>query len=259
VDWTDTLVGAGVGAAVSAALSPVIAPLMEPWSRRLSRVGRVASREPSVDIHIEDDQASLWAGWPPWMSFSYYFADGLPAELPPEWGPDWRGWAVRLGGCDSAVTMLRQTVTARTTSTVVIQTPIVRDTPRSPTGGVNALYPAPGGPDINPRRYDVNLSGGPNALVMFHEGDADRQAPAPSWRLGPGDVEQLDIWATADDDLIHEWRLELPVLVNGRKELVRANGGKPFVTAGQRAGRPTYLRYGDEWSTYREDPPIQET
>jgi hypothetical protein len=245
MDWLwGTLAGFGLGA--------VAGPLVEPWSRRLQRFARKAARESPVDVHVEWDQAQVWAGAPPWVSFSNYFEGGLPSEPAPADGKEWSGWAERNAGSDWRLTMLVVTVSARTDATVVMDTPRVLATRRDVPLGVGVLWPAPGGADLNPRRYDIDLSAGSPPWVSFRDDDAPRNAqpkPAPSWRLGPGDVERLHIWAKATDDAMYDWTMDLPLLVDGRRVLVRVSkAGQPFVTVGQRQPHRSLIWTGKGWS-----------
>lgn len=237
------------------ALGATAGPLFEPWSRRLRRLGRRAARERPVDVHVEWDQAIIWSGWPPWMSFSSYLPGDLPDEPPPEDGRDWTQWATRHGGFDLSLTMLRLTIVAKTDATVVLDAPLVTQKIKSVPRGVGVLKPAPGGPDVNPRRYEVQLDTGEKPWVEYQDEGARR--PAPSWLLRQGEVEQLHIWARADDDKLHEWTMTLPLLIDGRRVLVPVDkGGKPFVTVGDNHPHRYLWRPDDEWLSWRprEDP-----
>lgn len=170
------------GALAGFSLGAIAGPLVEPWRRRLERWGRRAAREKPVDVHVEWDQAQVWAGVPPWVSFSNYFEDQLPREDPPSDGKAWSAWAERNGGYDLRLTMLVVTVVARTGATVVVDTPRVSATRKEVPPGVGVLWPAPGGADISPRRYDIDLSAGSHPWVYFRDGHATRGAqrhPAP--------------------------------------------------------------------------------
>lgn len=244
MDWLwGALAGFGVGA--------VLAPLVEPWTRRLQRLGRRAAREPALDVHVEWDQAVIWAGWPPWLSFSYYFPSCLPDEPPPESGFEWSGWADRYGGFDFMWTMLRVTLVARTDATVVIEAPVVSQRITDVPPGVGALYPAPGGADVNPRRYQIDLDVGVQAYAQFQ--NESQPAPAPSWSLSTGGAEQLTIWARTRDDKLHEWVIDLPLLVDGQRRTVRVDkNGNPFVTVGGKQPYELLARNGDKWDSWKD-------
>lgn len=230
-------------------LGAVAAPMVEPWTRKLQRLGRSVAQEQAIDVHVESDQAAIWAGCPPWLSFAYYFPDKVPDEPPPESGFGWSGWAYRHGAHDLMWTMLRVTIVAKTDATVVVEAPIVSQRITDVPPGVGVLYPAPGGADVNPRRYQIDLDFGVRAYAHFL--DELEAHPAPSWKLTKGDVEQLTIWARSRDDKLQEWTLDLPLLVDGRRQTVSLDTGrKPFVTVGDRQPHEFLARLGDEWQTW---------
>lgn len=218
-----------------------------PLRRRIERAGRVAWDEPPVDVHVEADQAIIWAGMPQWIIFSHYFTGGLPIEPPPVERQESGAWASRHGGVDLGLTMLQLTVTTRADVTVVIQTPLITSSSTPLPPGVGAII-STGGADINPRRYDIALGMG-SPLVTFNDPEVrhGHRAPAPSWKLAAGDVEQLHLWVTADDDQMHEWSLQIPLLIDGRRVLHDVNGGIPFVTAGRTGVAEQRLWDGHEW------------
>jgi hypothetical protein len=248
VEWWQSL---GVGVLVGS----VLGPLVRPWSRRVERLGRKLWREQPVIVHVEWDQAVIWAGQPPWVSFSYYFPGDPPTDAPPASGVDWSRWVERHNGFDLGLTMLRVTVTAQTDATVVMETPIVRGTTQDVPAGVGVVWPAPGGADISPRRYAIQLdSGSYPATVTFVEQDPGFDQPKlpPSWTLAAGEVEQLHIWASAEAGGMHEWTMQLPLLVDGRREFVDVDkDGRPFVTVGRRHGYRDLCWRSEQWI----DPP----
>lgn len=244
MDWLWAAVAGFVAGAV-------LAPFVEPWTRRLQRLGRRVAGEPVLDVHVERDQAVIWAGWPPWLSFAYFFPGSLPDEPPPDSGFDWSAWADRHGGYDFMWTMLRVTLVPRSDVTVVVETPVVSQRIVEVPPGVGALYPAPGGADINPRRYQIDLDFGLRAYAQFQ--DESQPAPAPSWSLGKGEAEQLTIWARARDDKMHEWVIDLPILVDGQRRMVRVDkDGDPFVTVGEKQPHEFLARQGDQWESWTD-------
>jgi hypothetical protein len=173
-------------------------------------------------------------------------------------GPLVRPWSRRVErhcGFDLGLTVLRVTVTAQTDATVVMETPIVRGTTQDVPAGVGVLWPAPGGADISPRRYAIQLdSGSYPATVTFVEQDPGFDQPQlpPSWTLAAGEVEQLHIWASAEAGGMHEWTMQLPLLVDGRREFVDVDkDGRPFVTVGRRHGYRDLCWRSEQWI----DPP----
>jgi len=236
MEWWQSL---GIGL-LCLLVGAVLGPLVQPWSRRIERLGRRLWRERPVSVHIEWDQAVIWAGQPPWVSFSNYFQGDLPSEDPPVAGVDWSRWAERNGGFDLGLTMLRVTVFAETDATVVLETPIVRGTTRDVPPGVGVLWPAPGGADLSPRRYSIQLDSGPYpARVTYMEQDPGVDPPQvpPTWTLARGEVAQLHIWAKADTGGLHAWTMQLPLLIDGRRKLMDVDkDGEPFMTVGRHHG-----------------------
>jgi hypothetical protein len=97
--------------------------------------------------------------------------------------------------------------------------------------GLIALCPV-GGADLLPRRIEVDLDMFDGDIAMTRHLDYDEEVPLPSISLAPGEVERLHIWARAASGF-HQWRLELPVLVDGRRQLVPVDDkGDAFMTVG---------------------------
>jgi hypothetical protein len=67
-----------------------------------------------------------------------------------------------------------------------------------------------------------------------------RQRHGPPWKLVPGEVEQLHIWAWARDDQVHEWSID--------------QLGRPFVTVGSDHGQAEFWRHGSKWTESPVDP-----
>ena len=75
--WTEVFAfAAGLGAGL-------MATLIEPIDRWVGRIGRRASRDRGLSMHVESDPAVIWAGVPEWVGFQYFFPDRVPAEEPP--------------------------------------------------------------------------------------------------------------------------------------------------------------------------------
>lgn len=198
---------------------------------------------------------STWSGISPSSGLAFHRGcrsatsspGGLPDEPPPTDGSEWSRWAYRAGGYDLQLTMLRVTIVARTETTVVIDTPIISQTATPPPQGVGVLRPAAGGAEIDPRRYHVQLEGGGKPMVILMDRESASVLP-PSWRLGTADVEQFHIWATSNDDLMHTWTMQLPLLVDGRRILHDVSrDGQPFVTVGSKQPHDHLWRPNDEW------------
>lgn len=248
----DVLVAA-IAAVVTFFLGFAARPFLMPYSRRLERTGRAVAAESPVDVHVEVRQSVIWAGYPPWMSFSYFIPGSLPEAEPPEDGRDWDFWASQHGGFDLEWTVLRVTVIAKTDTTVVMETPVVTQEVITLPDGVGVLKPAPGGADVSPRRFDVDLSAGPSPWVTFN--DDDRLRSAPSFSLKAGEVEQVQLWARAQDGDLHEWRMALPFLFDGRRVLIDVdNDGSAFRTAGANNAHPIKWRPDQTWEPFSWGP-----
>ncbi len=241
-----------LGVVLAFVLGFAVRPVLMPYSRKLERIGRRI--EDPVDVHVEDDQAVIWAGFPPWMSFSYFIPGELPSDVPPEDGRDWGRWAESHGGFDLWMTMVRVTIVAKTDTTVVVETPMVTQETSTVPEGVGVLKPAPGGADITPRRYDIDLASGTHPWILFMEGGeaaAGDPKPAPSFSLKAGEVEQLHIWAKAEDDQLHAWSMEIPMLIDGRRITIPVDHhGGPFKTVGRQHRHKTKAMPGDRWESF---------
>lgn len=244
MDLPSIIVGAVAGVVIGGLLTPFLAP----WARRAERAGEAVAGEHPVDILADTDQAVIWAGAPPWVGYSYYFAAGLPGDEPPEAGFDWSAWAYKRAGVDVAITMLQVTIQAKLKSTVVLDAPIVRVVDRKPVeGGIVATCGA-GGADLHPRHFEVDLDTFDPPLVNYMNEDL-QVAPNPGFPLAEGDVERFHIWAHARGSDLVEWTLELPVIVNGKRFIVPVQGPTDvsFRTLGSESGVDERLRAGDAW------------
>jgi hypothetical protein len=243
-------------AALAGCVVVVVTGFNGPLRRCAERVGRKVFREKPVDVRVDWDQANIWAGYLPWVGFANYFPGDLPAEEPPQDGKQWSRWADHNGGYDLRLTMLVVTVVARTDVTVVLETPRVKAVRKDVPEGVGVLWSPAGGGNISPRRYDIDLSADDSPRVYYHGNEGARPErepqPAPSWKLAAGDVEKLHIWATAEDDKMYEWTMELPLLVDGRRVLIPVDrDGKPFITVGENHPHRYLWRSDDEWFSRR--------
>lgn len=244
MDWPSTLVGAVIGVVVGGLVNPFLAP----WARRAERVGESVAGDDPVDVLVDTDQAVIWAGAPPWVGFSYYFAAGIPDNEPPETGFDWSRWAYKNGGVDVAITMLQVTLQAKLKSTVVLDAPIVRlvDRKRVEEGDI-ATYGA-GGADLHPRHFEVDLDMFDPPVVSYMNEDV-QVVPNPAFKLAAGDVERFHVWAYARGSDLVEWTLDLPVIVNGRRLVLPVQGPTDlgFRTLGSDSGVRERLRVGNDW------------
>jgi hypothetical protein len=222
VDFGDAVLGAVAGLAATVLFHPV-AERLERASRRLWRVNPLL-------VHVERDPEVIWAGSPPWVGTSVWLPDHV-TEHPPSKCMAWSQWARRRSGHDADLTFLEITLQARKDTSLVIGTPIVRQRTDQVLGGRVLQCPV-GGADLEPRRIELDLDtfGDDHALVDFIvDGES---SSFPTVALAPGDIERFHIWARARTGR-HQRRLELPVLVDGRRRVVNVDdGGDPFVTVG---------------------------
>lgn len=242
------------GALVGVVAGSLIRPFLSPWSRRAERAGEVVAGDDPVDLLVDTDQAVIWAGAPPWVGFSYYFAGGLPEEDPPEVGFDWSRWAYKHGGIDATMTMLQVTIQARLNATVVLDAPIIRIIERrSVSGGVIGTFGA-GGADLTPRHFRVDLDTFDPPIVEYRNEEFEVVA-SPAFKLGSGDAERFHVWAYATRSELVEWSLELPVIINGHRRTLPIHGPTDFSfrTLGHSSGVEEVLSYGGAWQPREEE------
>lgn len=237
-----------VGAALGVVGSSIVAPFLAPWGRKAERAGQIVAAEQPLDVLVETDQAIVWAGAPPWVGFSYYFSNGLPDEAPPTVGFDWSRWAYKHGGIDVGITMVQLTIQARQRANVVLDAPVVRIVAREDVaGGTVGTYGA-GGADLHPRhfRVDLDMFDPPSVEYLNEDYEPVRN---PAFKLTEGEVERFQIWAYATGDLLIEWTLELPIIVNGSRQEIAVDGptGLSFATVGREHGLTEALSYGQGW------------
>jgi hypothetical protein len=204
--------------------------------RAAEGLGRRVLRERPVDIHVETQADFIWQGIGAWTGGSIYFEPGLPSDSAPTSFIEFSRWSRTHGGIDVGRSVAVVTVVGRSDATVVIRPPIVSSTSSPVTGGVIVDRPAAGG-SMNPRRFDVVLGVLGEPVVNFSDEFTDEphlQGP-PSWFLKCGDCEELHIWVSAEDDQLHAWTLEIPLLVDGRSMNFNVNEGKPFQLVGLNA------------------------
>ncbi|MFW6694309.1 hypothetical protein [Streptomyces sp. MAR4 CNX-425] len=139
------------------------------------------------------------------------------------------------------------TVTARESASVVIDCPKLRHSSEpleEPPRGIVACCPA-GGAAVTPRRLQVDLGSGTTTWV---EEDGS-PIPPLTLLLAPGETEQFLIFVRAHSGRT-EWHLELPVLVNGKRQLIPVtDGGKRFITYG-REGYDEYRWSDGGWEQH---------
>ncbi|WP_208879633.1 hypothetical protein [Streptomyces sp. PBH53] len=220
----DKFYAAVAGGFVMLLLTPVIHPL----AKRLELLSRSLYRIKPVSIHVERDPSIVWAGFPNWIGASVWLPE-LPDSAPSH-PTDWYQWARQIGGCDAGMTVLKVTITSRELASVVVDPPKLRYEELAvgnPPKGVIATRPV-GGAAIDPRRIQVNLGFGGAMWVNPH----GEPIEALSVNLEAGETEQFYLFASAESGR-YKWHLELPVLVDGKRKIVKIDdGGQPFITYG---------------------------
>ena len=220
-----------LGALVGFLLGSTLGPLVRPWTAWLERLFRRAWRENPLLVHVEHNPSIMWAGAPPWVGASVFFAGTFPGDSPPGACTDWHQWATRRGGIDVGLTMLQVTIQAKVEAAVVIETPIVRSKSSELPSGVVGTCPV-GGAAMVPRHFEIDLDSFGVPTVSFRSAGDGEFIPPPSFVLAAGEVERFQIWARASRGL-HKWTLDLPLLVEGRRTTVSvADGHQPFATVG---------------------------
>jgi len=218
----------------------------EPVQRLVKRKGRTVFREDPVDVHVQTDQAVIWAGLPPWISGRYFFDDALPKATPPDACVDWTKWSREHGGRPCGEFELMITIQAKLDVAVVVDTPIVRVVTRREVDGVTATCVAVGGPSVSPRRFQVSLDASDPPDIVFND-EGMEPGTLAGFSLTKGEVERFHIWANATGQHELEWSLELPMIVNGDE--VRMDLGT-FVAVGGGAASSEFLWQGDDWMPY---------
>lgn len=224
-----------------------LTPFIRPLSKRLEEFSRRLYGIKPISVHIERDPSIVWAGFPNWIGYSVWLPE-LP-EKAPDHPLDWSAWAKSLGGTDASMTVLKVTITSRELSTVVIDPPRVRfeALPNgTPPKGIVATCRV-GGAAVEPRRIQVNLGFG-GAMWINADGEPIESV---SVTLESGEVEQFYLFTTAEEGR-YRWHLDLPIIVDGKRELIRIDDdGSPFVTYGL-SGFDELLWDGEEWTARAE-------
>lgn len=229
---------------VGAVLGLLVTGLLHPLADRLEQVSRRLWRVRPLLVHIEQDRRLIWAGSPPWVPAAVWVPT-LPTDAPPADANDWSAWAARLGGHDADVTMLQVTLQARRDVAVVVDRPAVRHCRSELSLGAVLLCPV-GGADLLPRRIELDFDTFDGDVAVPRFLDYDEEAQLPALALAGGEIERFHIWAVARTGL-HQWQMELPLLVDGRRRRIVLNdGGDAFRLAGAE-GLPTYTWDGATW------------
>lgn len=224
----------------------LVTVLLYPIAHRAEAVSRWIWRVQPVTAAVDRDPSIIWAGCPPWVGSSYWFAE-LPAGEPPAQCTDWWGWARAHGGVDAEQTTLKITVQAHQNVSLLLEgLRLIPVSHREVDGAGIVARCLTGGASMQPRRVVIDLDWQGVGSMTWYDADTMLEH-APSFTLSPGEIEQFHVWATARHGY-HEWELELLMKINGRSHTQRINDdGRPFVTVG-RTGLPNVSRDEEGWT-----------
>lgn len=195
------------------------------WRARGRSLAGHVTRDPGVHAYISTDFQIVWSGAPPgWIAQNAYFPNGLPRDDMPSSRATWSEWVSRNGG----MPMWSQTVTihvvGRSPTTVILLTPVVEVIEWDDIStGVAAVWPA-GGAAIHPKGFYADLDAmGPDGRPVVQSIDASGDVSIPasqSFSLVTNGVERFDIQLTSGVPRIYKWRVQIPVLIDGRTEML---------------------------------------
>lgn len=223
-----------VGTYVLGLASGLGVALIEPVNRWVGRIGRRASRDMGLQVHVESDSAVIWAGMPDWIGFHYYFPGQVPNEAPPSSPREWRAWAYGRGGYDLRQSTVRLTLLGTAPVSVVVETPIINACRADLPAGERAVHPV-GGAEVPPRAFDVDLDTfGPDNPTVQLIGDGGESLSGPlSWSVSKNETEQILMMVHSETPGLYRWTARLPVIIDGTRQYLDVDDqGTPFVFAG---------------------------
>jgi hypothetical protein len=231
----ELLIGAVIGLAVGVFCRPLTASL-ERKMRRIVPTERLI-------IHVEDNPAIIWSGFPDWIEDAVYIDDPLRlrGEIP-SGRDDWAAWLRSQNAVDANRTTLSVVLQARTEAAVVIESVLVKLHRVVSIDNGAILIRGVGGASVNPRRFKIDLDSG-NPPPAWLEGGHEVSAP---WgiTLAAGETEVFHIWAEARQSFRYEWTFDLNLIVEGQREIesIARPDGSPFVTVGG-GDLPAWINY----------------
>lgn len=231
--------------------SVIVGWLLGVGTERWVHITRFLRRKPPIQIHVEEDVRTIFAGAPPnWVAAPAYLRQ-LPPEDPTPREAEAKElfqWCVTHGGVSAQWQYLEVTLVAWQTTTVVVQAFRVEATPVSlPAPGVSVVNPV-GGASIERRRIDVELASWAPSTRYTEVGGSP--ASRFSFALTEGEVAQLGIWARirdGDDAEAFDWHGYLDLLVGGKRKTCRVPERGEFRLV-NRSSRPEYTWNGSSWS-----------
>lgn len=217
-----------LGILIVAAVTP-IRERVETWSRRFVRGHGLV-----VTVRRNPEGIPAGAG--------FFSLDPGFCELEsPAWPSHFADWAYANGAADLGCTEVLVTLQATADTTLVVGRPLLkRESSETAPGCSWNYYPGRGGGLIEPRILRIHLPSERDGSVLGYLVEGEEASRRFSLKMSKGDVEQVKVTAAADDALIHRWRLELPVMVNGRERSVSVDdSGAVFTTIGSQAPTST--------------------
>lgn len=235
LEFLTGLLGLVLGLLIGAVLRPTLDGLTD-WSR-------VRFKQHGVRLDAERNLA-LSRVYSPSATTRYYFESEGPVSDPPAQLDDWWHWAHSQGGEDVSVTAVVLTVQSTADVTVVVDPPQVLVASREIRHGIIRTPEGLGGGQVVPRRFYIELRGEGQIEGRFLD-EAENEVEHPSFKMARGDTERIEVFAFARDDRRYEWRLVVPMIVNGHKVDIRVNEKSPYVTIGPE-GIPKTLMWVDD-------------
>lgn len=142
-------------------------------TRALDRGVDALNKAPAVHISVDTDPARVFAGDPPWQTYSFVSPQPLTGlgRAPSDRCREWRSWALRHDGVDGDVTRAFALLQGRANTAVVIDDVDVQVTRRAaPLRGTHGYCPA-GGAVASPRLVDIDLDDDPPTVLFAERGD----------------------------------------------------------------------------------------
>lgn len=234
MNYGDLLLGALLGAIAGLLIGVTLGSYLRPLAACIERKARRDWADPVV-VSVDRDPSLIWAGNPDWVGFSVYVDDPLRFgdRYAPPGRDDWLAWARSLNAVDAVSTFVKITIQARVEAAVLVENIRVLHHRKVPLTRGMILTRGVGGPDLDPRRFEIELDWGKEAVVTWVKPGGETAKPL-ALKLAAGDVEQFHVWANAnqgDEAVRHEWVMELQLLVEGQRVAHQIDSsGQPFVT-----------------------------
>ncbi|CAN7585182.1 hypothetical protein LJR027_004110 [Terrabacter sp. LjRoot27] len=240
-----------LGGLVVGFLTGVVASFFEPVRHVAERLGRRTFERSPLDVNVETDLGIIWAGSPDWNAACFWVPDTGPLGAPPGTLAEWQKWVAGHGGYDSGTSTVLLTVVARSKVTVVISPPLVTATSHPLPAGRYLARPTAGA-EVHPLGFDISLMDAGQSWVTLSDIDGPRFAPL-SWSLSEGQVERFFLKVTPENGRLWRWRLQLPLIVDGRRILHDVdNDGEDFVVVGHPPDIDDQLYVETEWKARSE-------